>query len=98
MGRINDRRVPVEDGREVWEILNAREIEIATLVAQGRTNREIGAVLSLADRTIGGYTRDLYEKLGLKSRIQLVRWAWKKGLVKISDFPAVGPSSPNKAS
>jgi hypothetical protein len=52
----------------------------------------------LADRTIGGYTRDLYEKLGLKSRIQLVRWAWKKGLVKISDFPAVGPSSPNKAS
>ena len=98
MGRISEHRVPVEDGRGFREILNAREIEVATLVAQGRTNHEIGVILSLSDQTIKGYTSILYAKLGLKSRTQLVRWAWKKGMVKITDFPVVGPSSPDKAS
>jgi DNA-binding NarL/FixJ family response regulator len=53
--------------------LTAREREIAELVASGRTNREIAAELVLSQRTIEAHLRNIYAKLGVRSRVDLTR-------------------------
>jgi len=53
--------------------LTAREREIAELVAAGRTNREIAEQLVLSTRTIEAHLRNVYAKLGVRSRVELAR-------------------------
>jgi DNA-binding CsgD family transcriptional regulator len=53
--------------------LTAREKEIADLVAEGRTNREIAERLVLSPRTIDAHLRTIYAKLGVRSRVELAR-------------------------
>jgi DNA-binding CsgD family transcriptional regulator len=53
--------------------LTAREQEIADLVAAGRTNREIAEQLVLSTRTIEAHLRNIYAKLGVRSRVELAR-------------------------
>jgi DNA-binding NarL/FixJ family response regulator len=53
--------------------LTAREHEIAGLVAAGRTNREIAEQLVLSERTIEAHLRNVYAKLGVRSRVELTR-------------------------
>ena len=55
--------------------LSAREREIADLVAAGRTNREIAEQLVLSTRTIEAHLRNIYGKLGVRSRVELTRQA-----------------------
>jgi ATP/maltotriose-dependent transcriptional regulator MalT len=55
--------------------LTAREREIADLVAAGRTNREIAAQLVLSTRTIEAHLRNIFAKLGVRSRVELAREA-----------------------
>lgn len=52
-------------------VLTAQELQIATLAAQGLTNREIGERLFLSHRTVGTYLYQTYPKLGVTSRHQL---------------------------
>jgi DNA-binding NarL/FixJ family response regulator len=53
--------------------LTAREREIAELVAAGRTNREVAEQLVLSARTIDAHLRNVYAKLGVRSRVELTR-------------------------
>ena len=53
--------------------LTAREREIALLVAAGRTNREVAEQLVLSARTIEAHLRNVYGKLGVRSRVELAR-------------------------
>jgi DNA-binding NarL/FixJ family response regulator len=55
--------------------LTAREREIAELVAAGRTNREVAEQLVLSTRTIEAHLRNIYGKLGVRSRVELARAA-----------------------
>jgi DNA-binding NarL/FixJ family response regulator len=55
--------------------LTARELQIAELVAAGRTNREIAEQLVLSPRTIEAHLRNIYGKLGVRSRVELARTA-----------------------
>jgi DNA-binding NarL/FixJ family response regulator len=61
------------DGDGALAPLTAREREIAELVAQGRTNREIAEQLVLSARTIDAHLRNVYAKLGVRSRVELAR-------------------------
>src|SRR5450759_3508250 len=51
-----------------------REREVAALVADGLTNREIGARLFIAERTVDGHLEHIREKLGVNSRAQVAAW------------------------
>jgi DNA-binding CsgD family transcriptional regulator len=51
--------------------LTPSEQQVAALVAQGHTNREVAAVLFLSERTIEGHLSSIYAKLGVRSRAEL---------------------------
>jgi DNA-binding CsgD family transcriptional regulator len=60
-------------GRKREEGLTAAERRVATLVAEGRTNREVAAALFLGERTVAGHLTHIYAKLGVRSRTELAR-------------------------
>jgi DNA-binding CsgD family transcriptional regulator len=51
--------------------LTAAEQRVATLVAAGRTNREVAAALFLGERTVASHLTHIYAKLGVRSRVEL---------------------------
>ncbi|MFC5750432.1 ATP-binding protein [Actinomadura rugatobispora] len=53
--------------------LTAQQLQIARLVAGGATNREIAARLVISPRTVDGHLRNIFTRLGLRSRIELAR-------------------------
>jgi len=61
--------------------LSAREYEILQLLAMGYTNRQAAEKLYLSDKTIETYKSRLMSKLGLHSRVELVRFALKRGII-----------------
>jgi len=66
------------------ETLTLREIEVLQLLAKGCTNRQIAEQLSLSPRTVEGHRANLAGKLGLRSRVELVEYAEKHGLMKMA--------------
>jgi DNA-binding NarL/FixJ family response regulator len=55
--------------------LTRRELEIATMVAAGMTNRQISQKLFIAERTAEGHVERIRNKLGFRSRAQVAAWA-----------------------
>lgn len=53
--------------------LTPSEARVAALVADGRTNREVGAELYITERTVEGHLSRIYSKLGVRSRAELAR-------------------------
>ena len=65
------RRLRVVDARGK-QILSKREEEVASLVADGLTNREVADQLHLSEFTIKNYIFKIFEKLGISTRVELV--------------------------
>jgi len=61
--------------------LTPREIEVVTWVAQGLTNRQIGAALFITEGTARLHVKHILGKLGFTSRAQIAGWAVDQGLV-----------------
>jgi DNA-binding NarL/FixJ family response regulator len=59
--------------------LTLREVQVLTLIAQGRTNQEIARELYLSPNSIKTYVRTGYRKIGARSRSQAVSWAIRHG-------------------
>lgn len=62
------------------ERLTAREQEVAALAVQGHTAREIADALSIGERTVESHLTNVYAKLGVRSKLELVRFAARLGL------------------
>ncbi|GAC1422619.1 MAG: hypothetical protein NVSMB54_02210 [Ktedonobacteraceae bacterium] len=60
--------------------LSAREREVAMLVAQGKSNREIAASLVVSERTAEVHVSNILGKLGFTTRVQIAAWVVEKGL------------------
>lgn len=71
-------------------VLSRRERQVAVLVAQGRTNREIAGHLGITEKTAGVHVQHILNKLGVNSRAQIAAWAAARGLLGAvsSDDPA----------
>lgn len=59
---------------EPWAPLSAREYTVASLVADGLTNREIAARLVLAPKTVSAHVEHILAKLGMARRSQIAAW------------------------
>ena len=64
--------LPVADA---WDDLSPQEVQIASMVIQGLTNREIGERLFISHRTVGSHLYRMFPKLGISSRTELLRLA-----------------------
>ena len=62
--------------------LSPRETEVVKLIAEGHTSREIAAVLSISEHTVERHRANVLEKLHLKDRVALTRYAIRRGLVE----------------
>jgi non-specific serine/threonine protein kinase len=62
--------------------LTPREVEVATLISRGHTNRRIAEELVIAERTAETHARNIREKLGLSTRAQIAAWAAARGLLE----------------
>jgi DNA-binding CsgD family transcriptional regulator/tetratricopeptide (TPR) repeat protein len=60
--------------------LTRRECEVATLIAQGKSNREIAQALTVGVKTVETYVMRIFDKLGFDSRVQVATWAFNNGL------------------
>ena len=74
------RLLSQERQREV-EQLTHREKEVLLLVVQGATNREVAEKLVISEFTSRNMVSNILGKLGLRSRSELVRWAFEHGVV-----------------
>lgn len=72
---------PRRAAQQAADGLSEREREVAILVAQGKSNREIAAALVLTERTTKAHVGNILSKLGFSSRTQIVAWAIEKGLL-----------------
>lgn len=59
--------------------LTPREAQIADLVAEGASNKEIAAWLVISTRTVEGHIEHIMNKLGFNSRVQIASWVWRQG-------------------
>ena len=71
-----------DEEQDIWESLSPREQQVLRLVALGHTSAEIAGQLGLSDKTVETYRYRGMEKLGLKTRATLVRFALKRGLLE----------------
>jgi len=62
--------------------LTARELEIVKLVAEGHTSDEIAEALVIAKKTVEHHRSHILEKLGMRDRVDLTRYAIRRGLVE----------------
>jgi len=76
------RRAQAEDQPED-ELLSKREIEILRLSAEGLGNKEISDKLFISVRTVESHKNHIMQKLNLKSPVEMVKFAIKKGLINI---------------
>jgi DNA-binding NarL/FixJ family response regulator len=61
--------------------LTSREIEVLRLIAQGYTNNRAAEILNISVRTVEYHRSNLTDKLNLRSRVDLMRYAEEKGLI-----------------
>lgn len=77
---LADLRVHMAPPRD--DALTQCELDVLQLIAQGYTNRQVAEALALSMRTVETHRAKLMEKLGLRSRAELVRYATARGLAE----------------
>jgi DNA-binding NarL/FixJ family response regulator len=75
---VSGRREPAETG----EVLSPRELEVLQLIAEGQSGREIAEQLTISEKTVERHRSNLLHKLGLRDRVDLTRYAIRRGLIE----------------
>jgi DNA-binding NarL/FixJ family response regulator len=71
--------LPATEGRNQ---LSERETQVLQLIAEGHSNKEIAAQLAVSAKTVETYKLRLMEKLNLRTRVDIVRYALQQGLLR----------------
>lgn len=79
---IGEPRRAAPNSPAATEALTPRETEILKLIVEGNTNRQIGEQLKISFRTVEGHRANIADKLGLHSRVELVRYARDHGMLE----------------
>ena len=80
---ISDYLDRARDGEhEPQDPLTPRELEIVKLIAEAHTNEDIAALLSISRKTVERHRENILAKLGMRDRVQLTRYAIRRGLVE----------------
>lgn len=71
-----------EGTAEADDSLTPRELEVLKLIAEAHTNRQIADTLMLSEKTVESHRANLLSKLGMRDRVELVRYAIRRGLIE----------------
>jgi DNA-binding NarL/FixJ family response regulator len=72
-----------QEGRsELDSPLTPRELEVVKLIAEAFTNKQIAETLRVSEKTVESHRANVLAKLGMRDRVELVRYAIKRGLVE----------------
>lgn len=80
---------------EPFAELTAREREVLSLLADGKSTKEIATELVITERTIGTHVQNILGKLGVHSRAQAVALAHRRGFADVSAHAASAPAAPS---
>jgi DNA-binding NarL/FixJ family response regulator len=69
-------------GTKLSDPLTSRESQVVKLIAEGHSNREIAAELVISEKTVERHRANILEKLGMHDRVELTRYAIRRGLVE----------------
>jgi DNA-binding NarL/FixJ family response regulator len=64
------------------DLLSPRELEVVKLIAEGHTSEEISEMLVISKKTVENHRANILEKLQLRNRVELTRYAIRRGLVE----------------
>jgi DNA-binding NarL/FixJ family response regulator len=67
---------------DAFDVLTPREIEVVKLIAEARTSKEIAASLSISVKTVDRHRQNILDKLGMRDRVELTRYAIRRGLIQ----------------
>ena len=62
--------------------LTPRELDVVKLIAEAYTNRQIGEILKVSEKTVESHRANVLAKLGMRDRVELVRYAIRRGLIE----------------
>jgi DNA-binding NarL/FixJ family response regulator len=69
-------------GERPSEILTPRELEVLKLIAEAHSSKEIAQLLVISIKTVERHRANILEKLGMRDRVELTRYAIRRGLVE----------------
>ena len=72
----------LEEGPQRPDELTPREMEVVKLIAEANTNRQIADALKVSEKTVESHRANVLRKLGMRDRVELVRYAIRRGLVE----------------
>ena len=72
----------MESGEGPQDELTQRELEVVKLIAEAHTNRQIAELLNLSEKTVESHRANVLAKLGMRDRVELVRYAIRRGLIE----------------
>jgi DNA-binding NarL/FixJ family response regulator len=73
----------VDRGRDDdFDVLTPRELEVLKLIAEAKTSKEIAAELVISVKTVERHRANILEKLGMRDRVELTRYAIRRGLIQ----------------
>ena len=70
------------EGGERADPLTPRELEVVKLIAEAYTNKQIAETLKVSEKTVESHRANLLSKLGMRDRVELARYAIRRGLVE----------------
>jgi DNA-binding NarL/FixJ family response regulator len=79
---IRDHLEQTSDGEQAREILTPRELEVLKLIAEAHSSKEIAQILVISVKTVERHRANILEKLGMRDRVELTRYAIRRGLVE----------------
>ena len=69
-------------GEEEFDVLTPRELEVLKLIAEAHTSKEIASALFISIKTVERHRQNILDKLGMRDRVELTRYAIRRGLIQ----------------
>jgi DNA-binding NarL/FixJ family response regulator len=69
-------------GEEQFDVLTPRELEVLKLIAEAYTSRQIADALFISIKTVDRHRQNILDKLGMRDRVELTRYAIRRGLIQ----------------
>ncbi|HEY7707620.1 MAG TPA: response regulator transcription factor [Gaiellaceae bacterium] len=69
-------------GAEEFDVLTPRELEVLKLIAEAYTSKQIADALFISIKTVDRHRQNILDKLGMRDRVELTRYAIRRGLIQ----------------